>query len=295
MVEPLRLCPTLPHGSGGQRTGAKARLSLLRRQIAALAAPGQHSAAGEAPPRVPLGAAPLDALLAGGLAAGALHEIVAAAPGDTPAAAGFTLALAARLRTARRQAPLVWISEDFAGLEQGALYGPGVALYGLDPAALVIVRAVNAKDALWAMEEALKCRAPAAVVGEVFSAKLYDLTASRRLLLAAAAHGTTALLCFAGPVRADTLSSSAATRFEVRARPSQQGGSAGLRTPLPGPAAFDVRLAKARAGPGLMPDPDTFHPVLWSPREVLFRDALSLPLAAVAGDGPDHPPQRRSA
>jgi protein ImuA len=290
MVEPLRLRPTLPLGSG-----AAERLSLLRREIAGLTAMAPNLAATEAPARVSLGAARFDARLTGGLATGTLHEIVAAAPGDAPATAGFTLALAARLRAARAQAPLVWIGEDFAGLEQGALYGPGLALHGIDPSALVLIRAAHAKDALWAMEEALKCRAPAAIVGEIFSAKLYDLTASRRLLLAAAAHGTTGLLCLAG-VRAEALSSSAATRFEIRARPSPQRDSAGLHTPLPGLAGFDVRLAKARAGPaGLMLDHDTFHPVLWNPQEACFSDALSLPLAAVAGNGPDRPPQRRRA
>ena len=293
MVEPLRLRPAFSHG----RDGAE-RIRLLRQKIARVSVDGLAATsypAADAPARVPLGAAKLDTRLAGGLATGTLHEITAA-PGDAPAAAGFTLALGARLRSVRPTAPLVWISDDFASLEQGGLYGPGLALYGIDPAALVLIRAAQAKDALWALEEALKCRAPAAVVGEIFSLKLYDLTASRRLLLAATAHGTTGLLCLAGPVRADELSSSATTRFEVRARQSRQRDSAGLRTPLPGPAAFDVRLAKARAGPAaLMLDRDAFHPIVWNPHEVCFSDALSLPLAAIAGDGPDRPPQRRHA
>jgi protein ImuA len=267
------------------------RISLLRQEIAGAAV----VPAGAARARVPLGETRLDRLLAGGLASGALYEITSAAPGDAPAAAGFALALAARCAF-DRNAPLIWIGEDFAGCEQGALYGPGLALHGIDPAALVLVHAANAKDALWAMEEALKCRTAAAVIGEIFSAKLYDLTASRRLVLAAQKHGTTGLLCLAGPVRAEALSSSAETRFEIRARPSAHLASAAGRTPVPGLAAFDMRLAKARAGPGgFFPDREKFHPVLWSHREVSFRDALSLPLAAVAGDGPDQPPHRRRA
>jgi protein ImuA len=287
--ELLRLRQTLPHGSG-----AAGRLSLLRRKITGIAGTPQ-SASGDPRMRVSLGETRLDRLLAGGLATGALHEITAAGPGDASGAAGFALALAARF-AAGRKAPLIWIGEDFAGLEQGALYGPGLTLYGIDPGGLVLVHTANAKDALWAMEEALKCQAPAAVIGEIFSPKLYDLTASRRLVLAAQKHGTTGLLFLSGPARAETLSSSAETRFEIRTRSSPHSASAGGRIPLPGPAAFDVRIAKARAGPkGFFIDRDKFHPVLWSPREVLFRDALSLSLAAVAGDGSDHPPQRRSA
>ncbi|MEJ0052714.1 MAG: hypothetical protein WDN02_16190 [Methylovirgula sp.] len=291
--ELLRLRQTLPHGSG-----VAGRLSLLRREIAGIAIPGitaaPHPASDDPRARVSLGETKLDRLL-GGLAAGALHEITAAGPGDAPAAAGFALALAARF-AASRKAPLIWIGEDFAGFEQGALYGPGLALYGLDPDALALVHAANAKDALWAIEEALKCRAPAAVIGEIFSSKLYDLTASRRLVLAAQKHGTAGLLFLGGPARAEALSSSAETRFEIRTRSSLHSASAASRISLPGPAAFDVRIAKARAGPnGFFIDRDKFYPVLWDHREVLFRDALSLPLATVAGDGSDHPPQRRSA
>jgi protein ImuA len=254
-----------------------------------------HPASDDPRVHVTLGETKLDHVLAGGLKAGALHEITAAGPGDAPAAAGFALALAARF-AASRKAPLIWVGEDFAGLEHGALYGPGLALYGIDPDALVLVHAANAKDALWAIEEALKCRAPAAVIGEIFSPKLYDLTASRRLVLAAQKHDTTGLLFLSGPARAEALSSSAETRFEIRTRSSPHSASAANRISLPGPAAFDVRIAKARAGPnGFFIDREKFHPVLWDHREVLFRDALSLPLAAVAGDGSDHPPQRRSA
>ncbi len=192
--------------------------------------------------RVSLGETRLDHLLAGGLATGALHEITAAGPGDAPAAAGFALALAARFAT-NRKAPLIWIGEDFASLEQGALYGPGLALHGIDPESLVLVQAAHAKDTLWAIEEALKCRVPAGVIGEIVSPKLYDLTASRRLVLAAQKHGTTGLLYLGGPARAEALSSSAETRFEIRTRPRPHSASASGRISLTGPAGFDGRIA----------------------------------------------------
>ncbi len=144
------------------------------------------------------------------------------------------------------------------------------------------------------MEEALKCRAPAVVIGELWSAKPYDLTASRRLLLAAQRHGTPALLSLAGlPGAAGHLSSGADLRFEIRAHPSVHPPSAGS-LPLPGAAAFAVRIAKARikarAGPenfGI--DRDRFHPIIWDHDEALFRDALPLALAPHAGDRSDQP------
>jgi protein ImuA len=232
-------------------------------------------------------------LLNTGLARGALHEILAASPGDLAAAAGFVLALAIRF-AALRPGPIIWIGEDFSTREQGALYGPGLALHGLDPEKLVLVRAPNAKEALWGFEEALKCRAPAAVIGEIWSlAKTYDLTASRRLLLAAQKGGTPGLLFAAGlPGAAEHMSSGADTRFEIRAGPSLPLASAGGRLPLPGLAAWSVRIAKVRASPiGI--DRGLFRPVFWDHGEASFRDAHSLSLVSASTDGSDHPAETR--
>lgn len=270
------------------RSATRQPLRLLRDQIAGIenrATPGIPTS------RVPLGHARLDRRLSGGLRRDALHEIVAARPGDHPAAAGFALALAARLRLAPK--PIVWISEDFAASEWGAPYGPGLLRHGIDPQWLLLIHAASAKEALWAMEEALKCGASSAVIGEIFTAKFYDLAASRRLILAAQKQATPALLFFTGFAGADALSSGADTRFEIRARPSLRQESAGRRLPLPGSPAWSVRIAKARAGPaGLALDP-TFHPVFWT--EGQFSDALPLPLASVSADGSDRPSQQALA
>lgn len=234
------------------------------------------------------------ALLNDGLARPALHEILAATPGDLAAAAGFALALAIRFAQLHKK-PILWIGEDFATRENGLLYGPGLALHGLDPASFVLVQAANAKDALWGLEEAVKCGAAAAVIGEIWSlAKAYDLTAARRLVLAAEKGGTPCLLFAAGLTgAADRLSSSAETRFEIRAAASPQLASAADRLPLPGLAAWSVRLAKARASPFDL-DRALFRPVLWDHAEAYFRDAYSLSLASSSRDGPDHPDRASS-
>ena len=57
-------------------------------------------------------------------------------------------------------------------------------------APLVLVRAANMGELLWAAEEAIACRAVAAVVADIGShSKLLDFTASRRLSLRAATTG----------------------------------------------------------------------------------------------------------
>ena len=87
----------------------------------------------------------------------------------------------------------------------------------------MFVNAPDAALAFWAMEEALKCGAPAAVVGEIWNLKGYSLAASRRLLLAARKGRTPALLILASAYgQAERLSSAAETRFEIAAAPSAQ-------------------------------------------------------------------------
>src|SRR5438876_2951564 len=126
-----------------------------------------------------LGVSEIDAVLGGGLGGAALHDL-SAAPLHLGAAAGFALTLAALAPDKAKQT--LWIATDFGSLETGALYGPGLDLIGLDSARLLVVRVARPLDALFAMEEALKCRALVTVVAELGET---DLTATRRLSLAA--------------------------------------------------------------------------------------------------------------
>lgn len=236
--------------------------------------------------KVPLGRGlALDWVLRGGLGRGALHEVVAARSGDAGAASGFALALAARFAAASPGAPVVWIIEDAAKSETGAPYAPGLAAHGLDPERLIVVRTPNGQDSLWAMEEALKCRA-AVVVADLWRTKVYDLVASRRLVLAARKGGTPGLMMVAGAAGcARTLSSAAQTRFEVRAAPGPRQASVDARLPLPGHAAWAVRLARIRAGPtGAAFDWEKFWPLVWDHEEARFCDALPLSSSAPARD-----------
>jgi len=136
---------------------------------------------------LPFGIEAIDrALPEGGLALGAVHEILGA-DGDEEAgaaAAGFIAGILARLGAG----PVLWC------LKQNDLYGPGLAAHGLDPARLAIVRAPRDNELLWAVEEGLReggSTGLAAVVGEIGR---LPMVASRRLQLAAERSGVTALL-----------------------------------------------------------------------------------------------------
>src|SRR5271167_554984 len=225
-------------------SGSAEGMARLRRVVAGIEAGAGLSE--RAPRRLKLARA-FDSALGGGLADDALHEIAPAEPADGAAAMGFALALAARFLSQRPSAGLL-IGEGFAACETGALYGPGLVAHGLPLSRLVFVEAPDAALAFWAMEEALKCGAPTAVVGEIWNLKGYSLAASRRLLLAARKGRTPALLILASAYgQAERLSSAAETRFEIAAAPSVKPKAAAGRD-LPGPFACGARLVKARLG-----------------------------------------------
>jgi protein ImuA len=194
---------------------------------------------GESRALVRLGVAPVDAALGGGLEGGILHEIAAAREGESAAACGFALLLAART-----SGPVVWVAEDMALYESGMLYGPGLDELGLHPERFLMVAAPKFRDVLWAVEEALSCRGMGTVIGEIRQANL-DLTATRRLSLAAGRRGAVALLLRSTPGRD---ASAAATRWIVKTAPSTAAKPRAM-TLGPGPPRFALSLVRNRRGP----------------------------------------------
>jgi protein ImuA len=250
-------------------------LHALRRTVAGLTA----GVLGEDRRLVSFGIASLDQVLAGGLACGALHEIGLAAPLQGGAVTGFVVALTARALRERDQA--VWIQPDFTVTEAGALYGPGLDLMGLPMERLVILRVPRPRDALWAMEEALKCRAVAVVVAEV-AREAADLTATRRLALAAREGGGLGLILHPNVVSDSTSlcsqplchPSTATTRWEVASARGERDRFGGL-----GPTTFALSLIKNRRGRTGQ------WRLSWDHHECAFSTSLSLPVAPAARDG----------
>ena len=165
------------------------------------------------PGTVTLGVPAINGVLGGGLARGALHEIAAAGEAHLAAATGFALILSAR--AARKST--IWIAEDMALAESGAPYGPGLDAFGLAPERLLTLATARSRDLLWAMEEALRCRAVSVVIGELRHGDI-DMVAVRRLSLAAVESGALAFLLRASP---PDDASTAATRWIVGATPDE--------------------------------------------------------------------------
>ena len=195
---------------------------------------------------LPFGIAVIDRVLpGGGLALGALHEILGADGDeeDVAVAGAFAAGILGRLTTRESSAgdgTVLWC------LPRPDLYGPGLAAHGLDPAHLVLVRAPRDAEILWAMEEGLRAPGIAAVVGEVGS---LPAVASRRLQLAAERSGITAFLLRRWrdgglAARQRALPNAAVTRWRIAALPSRPPpGEPGVGRPR-----WRVELLRCRGG-----------------------------------------------
>ncbi len=226
--------------------------------------------------------------LLGGLATGALYEVAPARMGDLAAATGFALGLAARFG-AEAEGALIWVSDEFSAREHGAPYGPGLAAHGLDMARIVFVRAQGGQDLLWALEEALRCGAAAAVIADLGgAARLFDLVAARRITQAARGSGTPAILLHPPASFQRVMAQNGARmRFEIKARSSVIASAQTRQTvrPVPGAAHFGVRLAKpgVTAGQASGLDTELVRTIIWDHGHGYFRDALSLAASAASG------------
>lgn len=249
-------------------TGARmSTLATLRGSIARI----ESEADVGTPFRAALGHAAADAVLRGGLVLGAVHEVFAEGR-QSAAAAGFVAGLARRLGGRR---PLLWVRQDFAEIESGALSMSGLNELGLDPRLVVSVRAPDVEAALRTAADALACDALGAVVMEIWGeARQFDLVASRKLTLAARMSGVTGLLLRAAAVPQP---STAETRWIVRAAHSppdtlwQAWGAPVLEARL-------VRNRHGQTGQWIME---------WNCDECLFREATHpQPVAAAAADRP---------
>jgi protein ImuA len=137
--------------------------------------------------------------------------------------------------------PLLWVQERMALREAGRVHPAGLPGF-----ALIHVETRDARDALWAMEEGLRCPGIGAVIGELWGdPAALDFIATRRL---AVASERSRVPCWLVRLGGTANLSGARMRWRIASQPS-------LPHPLdfkaPGPAAWDAELFRARgAAPG---------------------------------------------
>jgi protein ImuA len=228
------------------------------------------------------GASSVDKRLRGKMPRAALHEIFSAKPEDIASSSAFALMLMLRLGETGR--PTVWIAEEKVRIRSGGLYPPGLVAIGGNPDAMVLVEAANARDALRASADAIRSGAAGAVILSIHgNAALIDLTATRRLMLAASQAKVLALLL---RFDATPAPSAAYSRWQIASAPSLP-----LAADAPGLPAFDVTLTRHRGGvaPFLMR-------LEWNHETRTFREpSLSGGLYALASGGAAGTPERQSA
>jgi protein ImuA len=173
---------------------------------------------------------------------GSLHEVFAESGRDGGAALGFALAQARSLLDQSRPAVLfMQLAAD--ALELGLPYAHGLQSFGFDPERLVFVRPQTIVELLWAVEEAIACRAVAAVVADIAQThKALDFTASRRLSLRAAASGASVFL-----VRYARDREATAARYRWKIVP-QLSAAPPFDDRAPGPPRWRVTLEKGSLG-----------------------------------------------
>lgn len=261
-------------------------IAALRGRIADIAV--RHAPDGA---RIATGHDGIDAVLGGGLARGRLHEIFAGETGEAASAAGFAamLGLCAGRCSREEEAGargLLWLRCDDAERASGQLYAPGFRELGGEADGLLLAVAPDPVMLLRGAADAARCAGLSAVLVECRGdPRVLDLTATRRLTLAAEQSGVPVLLL---RIDAEPAPSAADTRWRIRAAPSRA-----LEADAPGMPAFDVELLRQRAGQGGR------WRVEWDREQSRFREpalsGLMVPLPqhrSVAGDAP---PIRRSA
>jgi protein ImuA len=181
-----------------------------------------------------------------------LSELFAASPRDS-GWAGFLLPQIDRSK------PVLWVQERMAILESGRIHPPGLGIE------LIHVEARDARSALWAMEEGVRCSALSAVIGELWGdPQALDFTATRRL---AVASERAQVPCWLVRLGGAANLSGARMRWRIASAPSLPNS---LDSRAPGLPAWDAELFRARG----------FAPGRWS----IAHDAGVLHLVAGTGD-----------
>jgi len=158
-------------------------------------------------------------------------------------------------------------------LESGRIHPPGLPAQDL-----IHVEARDARAALWAMEEGVRCPGLSCVIGEIWGdPKMLDFTATRRLAVASERSGVP---CWLVRLGGSANLSGARMRWRIASAPS-------LVNPLdpraPGGSVWDAELFRARGA----------HPGRWSlthegpPSKCHFdgtREADRFHLLAASGD-----------
>ncbi|MGV3459728.1 MAG: ImuA family protein [Flavobacterium sp.] len=178
-----------------------------------------------------LGLAPFAAAFPGNtFPTGAVHEFISYEAPGAASTNGFITAITGKL--IKEGGLCLWVTGD------RKIFPHGLRHFGLKPDQVVFITAARPKEALWIIEEALKCEALTAVIGEI---KELGFTDSRRLQLAVERSGVTGFIHRWCPRSENAVACT--TRWKIGPLQSYAGGLPGV-----GHTSWDVQLLKVRNG-----------------------------------------------
>ncbi len=161
---------------------------------------------------------------------GAVHEFLSTQTEDAASVSGFVAALLSSLIGS--EGATLWISAS------RKLFPPALRFFGLQPDHFIFLDLQKEKDVLWAVDEALKCSALSAVIGEV---RELDFTTSRRLQLSVEQSKVTGFLLRSNYRELST--TACVSRWRVTPLPSELKNLPGIGFPR-----WRVELLKMRNG-----------------------------------------------
>ena len=181
------------------------------------------------------GLGPMNAAFPGGaFPVGAIHEFISPTEACAAAANGFLTGLLSTLM--KKGGICLWISVG------RKLFAPALKFFGVEPHRVIFIDVKREKEALWVMEQGLKCNSLAAVVAELRNISFAE---SRRLQLAVETSKVTGFLHRQCPGTENTLA--CVSRWKIRPLASRTGGLPGVGFPC-----LEVELVKIRNGrPGI--------------------------------------------
>jgi len=185
----------------------------------------------------------------------AVHEFISYEATDAAATSGFITALAGKFM--KTGGLCLWIGNE------RKIFPSALKQFGIEPDRIIFIKVTKTKDALWAIEEALKCEALTAVVGEI---KELGFTESRRLQLAVEQSGVTGFIHRFQPLAENA--TACTTRWKIMPMASLSAEN----LPGIGQSCWEVQLLKVRNG-----RPDSWQ-VSWSDAHFIPLDDKHIPI-----------------
>lgn len=189
---------------------------------------------------------------------GVIHELISSSSEGAASTSGFLSVILNKL--VQQNGTCLWISTK----PRRSIFPPALKFFGIEPDRILFVDTTKTKETLWALEEALKCEALTAVVGELSELSFNE---SRRLQLVVERSKVTGFIHRFQPKTQNAVA--CVSRWKI----TPIASSAPNTMPGLGFPAWNIQLLKVRNG-----QPDEWQ-VQWSPKGLEYMNKQTIVIA----------------